>query len=248
MPSGDDLHEIRPGLWLGSVHAARDRRIAASRGITHIISIILNPALELGLAEFDLSLQSESQQARELAPRSDDPFHRLLIDGIDDVPTAPLHRYFARAHKYCAEALGSDGRVLVHCMAGRSRSATIVAAHLMMAERISTAEALASIASKRPGIDPNAGFVEQLRALAVDEGLEVAGTAPADATRAAATRIEVLDMLRRRLDTLEASSQLGVAAKAMQLETELDAVHISPAEVELRHQRRELGERCRRLI
>ena len=246
-PVGEDLHEIRPGLWLGSVHAARDRSVAERRGITHIVSIILDPWAELKLPA-RTSDPVDAKMARELAPTSEDPVHCLLIDGIDDVPTAPLSHYFAAAHKFCARARSSGGRVLVHCMAGRSRSASIVAAHLIMAERISTSEALASIAAKRPGIDPNAGFVEQLRALAVDEGLETREATPTGASRAAATRLEVLDMLERRLDTLESSSLPGVAAKAMQLEVEIDAVHVSPAEVELRQQRRELGDRCRRLM
>ena len=54
-------------------------------------------------------------------------------------------------------------QILVHCMAGVSRSATIVAAHLMRAERLRVKEALAAVQAGRPFISPNPGFRRQLQ-------------------------------------------------------------------------------------
>lgn len=53
------------------------------------------------------------------------------------------------------------GGVLVHCAAGRSRSATVVAAHLMQDEHLSAEEAIEDI-RQRWWICPNIGFRQQL--------------------------------------------------------------------------------------
>lgn len=49
----------------------------------------------------------------------------------------------------------------MHCAAGRSRSATVVAAHLMQKERISAEDAIEEIRQKW-WICPNIGFRQQL--------------------------------------------------------------------------------------
>ena len=63
-----------------------------------------------------------------------------------------------------------DGRVLVHCEAGQSRSATVVIAALMAnvaqvapAEALGVDEALAVVAAQRPNVRPNDGFKACLR-------------------------------------------------------------------------------------
>lgn len=51
--------------------------------------------------------------------------------------------------------------LVVNCVMGWSRSATIVAAYLMMKQGMSSAEALQTIRQSRP-IRPNPGFLQQL--------------------------------------------------------------------------------------
>ena len=65
-----------------------------------------------------------------------------------------------------------NGRVLVHCEAGQSRSSSVVVAALMAMPRLAgrqsldADDALALVREQRPIVRPNAGFMEQLRAAA----------------------------------------------------------------------------------
>jgi len=52
----------------------------------------------------------------------------------------------------------------VHCINGSSRSAAIVAQHLMRSEHVSVMAALASIRNRRADVEPNHGFMKQLGA------------------------------------------------------------------------------------
>ena len=53
--------------------------------------------------------------------------------------------------------------VLVHCLAGMSRSATIVCAYLLATTSMNTQETISFVRSKRSIIQPNYGFEKQLR-------------------------------------------------------------------------------------
>ena len=55
------------------------------------------------------------------------------------------------------------GGILVHCMAGVSRSATCVIAYLMREHKHSLRSALELVRSKRPIVCPNYGFHKQLK-------------------------------------------------------------------------------------
>uniref|UniRef100_A0A915PGN5 protein-tyrosine-phosphatase n=1 Tax=Setaria digitata TaxID=48799 RepID=A0A915PGN5_9BILA len=57
----------------------------------------------------------------------------------------------------------SNGRALVHCEAGISRSVFIVAAYLMQKFQWSAAKAVEYIQTIRPIAQPNDGFIRQLR-------------------------------------------------------------------------------------
>ena len=59
----------------------------------------------------------------------------------------PISDYFDEAADFIEEALGGKESVLVHCEAGRSRSATIVMAFLMRRDHCSLSEALSKVQS-----------------------------------------------------------------------------------------------------
>ena len=53
--------------------------------------------------------------------------------------------------------------MLVHCVAGISRSATIVAAYLIRKCQITTKKAISLLKKQRVQIKPNPGFMKQLQ-------------------------------------------------------------------------------------
>lgn len=67
------------------------------------------------------------------------------------------------AFKYIDYIVKNNGKVLVHCMAGRSRSVSIVMYYLMRKHLIDSDEAYRLIKAKREEASPNIAFMNQLR-------------------------------------------------------------------------------------
>eukprot|EP00906_Rhabdomonas_costata_P031714 RCo044761 len=83
--------------------------------------------------------------------------------------------------RFIQQAFAQGGVVFVHCLAGVSRSTSIVAAYVMKNYGMSLRDTLAKIAELRPCINPNPNFVRQLMQLeaklaAAQEGSK--GSAP----------------------------------------------------------------------
>ena len=66
---------------------------------------------------------------------------------------------------YIDRAREGSGRILVHCLAGVSRSAAIVVAYLHLACGMDVTAAYDMIKSKRPCVSPNLSFMAQLSKL-----------------------------------------------------------------------------------
>jgi len=80
---------------------------------------------------------------------------------VDDLPGENISRYFHRTTDYIEKAVKGGGLVVVNCVMGWSRSATCVAAYLMMKHGMTATRAVETIRQARP-IRPNAGFLQQL--------------------------------------------------------------------------------------
>jgi predicted protein tyrosine phosphatase len=100
-----------------------------------------------------------------------------LIIRADDDLAVDLTPEFGRAHAVMADALARGKSVLVHCMAGISRSATIAAAYLILDRGIDAAAALGLLRKARRKIGPNASFCRQLRDLACSNARPAAAAA-----------------------------------------------------------------------
>lgn len=153
-----DMHEIRDRLWLGSYTAACDRPALAERRVTHVLTVGLKVDL-LG-----------ARQRLRLPPSEKDAVHRLII-AIQDTSSARLDRHFDACSDFILEGLAQGGAVFVHCQAGQSRSPAVVAAYLMREERLTALEAVESIRQRRPMVQPNMGFRDQLHSLELRLGL-----------------------------------------------------------------------------
>ncbi|DBA89125.1 hypothetical protein WJX77_003176 [Trebouxia sp. C0004] len=132
--------ELRKGLFIGGLTVLKS---AAELGISHVLSVI-NDMPDLTTRVWQLSMK------------------HMLID-MPDMAEANLLPHFQQAVKFISSAIGSNGKVLVHCQAGVSRSACVVLAYLMTTERTSMESALASVRHVYPYASPNEGFLQQLQ-------------------------------------------------------------------------------------
>uniref|UniRef100_A0A4X2L2H7 Dual specificity phosphatase 13A n=1 Tax=Vombatus ursinus TaxID=29139 RepID=A0A4X2L2H7_VOMUR len=95
-----------------------------------------------------------------------------------DLPDFNISAYFSSAADFIHNALLTPGaKVLVHCVVGISRSATLVLAYLMLRQGLTLRQAVNSVKQRR-WIFPNSGFLKQLCQL--DRQLQGAGGAPRD--------------------------------------------------------------------
>jgi PTH2 family peptidyl-tRNA hydrolase len=90
----------------------------------------------------------------------------------DDQPHVDLKKYFDQVTAFIHHAIDTERRtVLVHCMAGKSRSATFLLAYFMKYHGLTYEQAYEHIHSRRHvGILPNSGFIEQLKRFEIELG------------------------------------------------------------------------------
>ena len=85
----------------------------------------------------------------------------LSLDLLD-TPYARIDDALRMAITFIDGARARNGRVLVHCYAGISRSSTMVIGYLMEKQGMSFDEALAHVRRAWPRASPNTGFANQL--------------------------------------------------------------------------------------
>ncbi|TWW73108.1 dual specificity phosphatase 28 [Takifugu rubripes] len=87
---------------------------------------------------------------------------RLQIPVYDD-PNEDLYSHFDGCADAIQEEAERGGHALVYCKNGRSRSATICIAYLLKHHRLTLTQALQTVKAARHVIDPNPGFLAQLK-------------------------------------------------------------------------------------
>lgn len=137
---------ILPSLYLGPCSAASNKAFLTANSITHVLSVGSTPAQKLeGVT-----------------------YHRL---SLADSPTSSISKVSDEACKVIDAAIqpkakgGCNGRILVHCSAGISRSPTLVIAYLMKSRTMPLKAALGLVLKARPQVSPNPGFLQQLKRL-----------------------------------------------------------------------------------
>ena len=84
-----------------------------------------------------------------------------------DSPEVNLLEHFEAIVAFLRRVEEVNGRALVHCVAGSSRSATAIIMHLMSSHDLYLADAYQTVRSVRPQTNPNSGFKYQLAELEV---------------------------------------------------------------------------------
>lgn len=124
--------------------AAYSKTILKARKITHILTV-----------------------CEELPPKFPNVIYiqefTYHIISISDEPTTRLCNHFTECLDFIHTAIEGGGEVLVHCFAGVSRSASVVIAYLMRYRGMGVNDALWFVRGKRPWVNPNFGFMGQLR-------------------------------------------------------------------------------------
>lgn len=145
---GNGMNKVLPGLFVGNFRDAKDLQQLEDNKITHVLAIHDN--------------------AKKL---HDDKEYLCIV--ASDNSEQELMQYFPECIDFIHKARLNDGGVLVHCLAGVSRSVTITAAYIMTITPLSWREALNCIRGVRNGANPNFNFQKQLQKYQ-NEGLDQA--------------------------------------------------------------------------
>jgi protein-tyrosine phosphatase len=126
-------------LWLGSVESAQDRKLIDSLQITHIVNATI-------------------RSRRNFFPET---IKYLTVDILDEI-SEDMSSFFAPVNQFIDQAQQENGRVLIHCQAGISRSACLTVNYLRVRNHWTLKDALEFVIQQRPEVHPNRSFMEQL--------------------------------------------------------------------------------------
>lgn len=133
--------EIIPRLYIADMYTATDDLTLESLGITHIVAVVQLPR------------PCPANLKQICLPLADEPWQHI-------------NHHLDRAVEWIKDAMDADenAKVMVHCMCGMSRSPSVVIAYIMATqESPSLTETLAQVKAKRRIVDPNWGFMKQLK-------------------------------------------------------------------------------------
>uniref|UniRef100_G3PAI9 Dual specificity protein phosphatase 8 n=1 Tax=Gasterosteus aculeatus aculeatus TaxID=481459 RepID=G3PAI9_GASAC len=139
---------ILPHLYLGSQKDVLNKDLMAQNGITYVLN------------------------ASNTCPKPDfiSESHFMRIP-VNDNYCEKLLPWLDKTNEFIDKAKVSNCRVIVHCLAGISRSATIAIAYIMKTMGLSSDDAYRFVKDRRSSISPNFNFLGQL--LEFEKGLRL---------------------------------------------------------------------------
>ncbi|KAG1747403.1 hypothetical protein EDB19DRAFT_1687252 [Suillus lakei] len=132
------MDEVVPGVWIGDLQSALDVEGLKEKNIFSIVTAMRGK----------VTIHAT--------------FNKYQIN-VDDSANEDVLVHFLPSISFIQNELDKGRGVLVHCGAGISRSATIIAAYLMYSLKLDPASAVDMIRTVRPIVEPNEGFMEQLQ-------------------------------------------------------------------------------------
>uniref|UniRef100_H2Z577 protein-tyrosine-phosphatase n=1 Tax=Ciona savignyi TaxID=51511 RepID=H2Z577_CIOSA len=130
---------IFPHLFLGSQNDVSDQEIMKGNKISNVLNVSCTCARPQNI--------------------DDDHFRRISVRDNYQEKISP---HLDEAVAFIESVRAKNERVLVHCLAGVSRSATVAIAYVMYYLRLSSEDAYRFVKEKRPTISPNFNFLGQL--------------------------------------------------------------------------------------
>mmetsp|Transcript_24016 Transcript_24016/g.42633 ORF Transcript_24016/g.42633 Transcript_24016/m.42633 type:complete len:154 (-) Transcript_24016:23-484(-) len=138
------LDEVIPGLYVGDALAACSLTTLKHFKITHVL-----------VAGEELTQNFPDQFVYKQLP-------------VADTLTFDISQYFQESNDFIENSLRHNGRVLIHCKMGISRSTTLAIAYVMAISRMPYEKANRLVKKKHKGARPNSGFITQLQAYEKD--------------------------------------------------------------------------------
>lgn len=132
--------EVLPNLYLGNARNSQELQHLKKNGIKYILNVTANVPNMF---------------------EKDESFKYMQIP-INDHWSQNLSVFFPKAIAFIDEARAHDCGVLVHCLAGISRSVTVTVAYLMQKVPMTLNEAYDRVKKCKPNISPNINFMGQL--------------------------------------------------------------------------------------
>eukprot|EP01102_Stenamoeba_stenopodia_P019071 TRINITY_DN7098_c0_g1_i2.p1 TRINITY_DN7098_c0_g1~~TRINITY_DN7098_c0_g1_i2.p1 ORF type:complete len:213 (+),score=65.02 TRINITY_DN7098_c0_g1_i2:41-640(+) len=139
----DEPSMILDHLYLGGNVAARDETLLERLKIKNVVNLASHPMYPV---TYDSTFKVLSVAARDQ----------------EDYPIIPMH--FESIYDFIEDKFSKGQKILVHCQYGASRSPTIVICYLMKKYGWGFKKAYDFVLKRRCIIEPNEGFVKQLKA------------------------------------------------------------------------------------
>ncbi|XP_024541751.1 dual specificity protein phosphatase 1B [Selaginella moellendorffii] len=162
------MRQVREWLYIGNADDAGSFVSGSRHGFTHILTLapvclgdgcnFIKVVPEYRMEEFD----RVARQLQEKCPgfAGTQPVRKIVP--LVDEESQDIAQVLRECLGFIDRGV-EEGIVLVHCIGGFSRSASVVTAYLMWKEGLGMDEALESLRRCKEGIRPNAGFIKQLR-------------------------------------------------------------------------------------
>lgn len=205
--AGEHPVQLADGIWLGGAAQARDIECLNNCGIAAI--------LNLAGGEFEV-----------IKPAYPPEWAYLEIDVLDSEDSVLLPHYLPKCYHFLDSCEKESKAVLVHCMMGMNRSATMCAAYLMVSRQWSLPDTIFKVTKAQPFSVGNTSFQRELVYLAAANNLLTKSVAVDEALDADAAETQQHEAsMRSAWDAGAADRErLQVASRSLGLDFDIEQV------------------------